>query len=105
MVRIFVDHDLIPIPVPVRDDAVIVRSDVPVEIAKPEPFAVSARKHEYMLRPKAAREMPVGPRAIPGEMRIVPPGIMSHPFIGPGVHVRDIRLTFLLPSSSVLARL
>jgi len=64
MVGIFVDYDLVSIPVPVRDDAVIERSDIPVEIIETEPFAVSAGEHEYMLRSKAAGEMSVGPRVI-----------------------------------------
>ena len=102
MVRIFVDHDLVSIPVPVRDDAVIERSDVPVEIAKPEAFPVSACKHEYMLRSKAAGEMSVGPWVIQVVMRIVRAGIMSHPFIVPGVNVRQVRMTFLVHMNAVL---
>ena len=102
MVRIFVDYNLVAIPVPVRDDAVIERSDIPVEITKPEAFAVSACKHEYMLGAKAAREASVGPRVIQVKMRIVRAGTMSHPFIVLGVNVRQIRMTFLVYVNAVL---
>ena len=102
MVRIFVDHDLIAIPVPIRDDAVIERSDIPVVITKPEAFPVSACKHEYMLGAKAAREASVGPGVIQVKMRIVRAGTMSYPFIVLGVNVRQIRMTFLVYVNAVL---
>ena len=71
MVGVLVDHDLIASPVPARDDVVIVRGDVPVEIAEPEAFPVSSRQHEDMLRSKATGEAPVCPRLIAVVMRIV----------------------------------
>jgi hypothetical protein len=101
MVRILVDYDLVAVPVPVRDDGVIKRSDIPIVIAKPEAFPVSACKHEYMLGSKAACEVSVRPRVIQVEVRIVRGG-MSHPFIVPGVNVRQIRMTFLVDMNAIL---
>jgi hypothetical protein len=102
MVRIFVDYNLVSIPIPVRHDAVIERSDIPVEITKPEAFPVSACKHENMLGAKAGGEVPVSPGVIQVEMWIVRAGTMSHPFIVPGVNVRQIRMTFLVHVNAVL---
>src|ERR1039458_7149487 len=96
MVGVLVDHDLIASPVPARDDVVIVRRDVPVEIVKPEAFPVSSRKVEYMLRSKATGEASVYPRLIEVVMRIAGPTIMSDPLIIRGVNVRNVRMTFLV---------
>ena len=89
MVGVLVDHDLIASPVPVGDDVVVVRRDVPEEIVKPEALRVSSRKHEYMLRPKAAAEVPVRPRQIEMVMGIVRASIVSDPLIVLGVNVRN----------------
>src|ERR1019366_9342355 len=104
MVRVFVDYDLIASPVPARNDGVIVRGDVPVEIAKPEAFPVPSRKHEYMLRSKATGEASVCPRLIEAVMRIVGATIMSDPLIVLGVNVRNFRMTFLVRGNVVLGR-
>ena len=104
MVRVLVDHDLIASPVPPRDDVVIVRGDAPVEIAKPEAFPVSSRKHEYMLRSKATGEASVCPRPIEVVMRIVSATSMSDPLIVLGVNVWNIRMTFLVHGNAVLGR-
>src|ERR1017187_2161729 len=104
MVGVLVDHDLIASPVPARDDVVIVRRDVPVEIVKPEAFPVSSRKVEYMLRSKATGEASVYPRLIEVVMRIVGPTIMSDPLIIRGVNVRNVRMTFLVHGNVVLNR-
>ncbi len=93
MVGVVVDHDLIASPVPVSDDVVIVRGDVPGEIVKPEAFPVSSRKHEYMLRSKATGEMPVCPWLREVIMCIAGATIMSHPSIVPGIDVRNVRMT------------
>src|SRR5208283_1474312 len=102
MVGILVNHDLIASPVPVRDDVVIVRSDVPEEIAEPEPLPVSPSKRECTS--KAAAEMSMGPRLSDAVMRIVAAAIMSDPLIVLGVNVRDIRMTFPVHGNVVLGR-
>ena len=102
MVRVLVDHDLIASPIPVTDDVVIERGDVPVKIAEPEAFPVSSRKVEYMLRSKTTAEMSVRPRLSEVVIRIVPATIMSDPFIVLGVNVRNIRMTLLVHGNAVL---
>src|ERR1017187_8113443 len=104
MVGVLVDHDLIAAPIPSRDDVVIVRGDVPVEIVKPEAFPVSSRQHEYMLRSKAAGEASVRPRGIEVVMRVVGATSMSDPLIVFGVNVRNVRMTFLVHANAVLGR-
>ena len=102
MVRVLVDHDLIASPVPSPDDVVIVRGDVPVEIAKPEAFPVSSCKHKYMLGSKAAGEVSVCQRLIEVVMRIVGATVVSDPLIVLGVNVRHFRMTFLVHGNVVL---
>ena|SRR5579863_4722430 len=104
MVRVLVDHDLIASPVPVRDDGVIVRGDVPVEVAEPEAFPVSSRKHEYMLRSKATAEASVCPWLVHVVMRIVGASIMSDPLIVLSVNVWNLRMSFLVRCNVVLGR-
>jgi len=104
VVGILVDHDLIARPVPVCDDVVIERGDVPVKTAKPEAFAVSSRQHEDMLRSKTAAEMPVCPRLREVVMRIVRATLMSHPLVVPGVYMRNVRMALLVHFHVVLGR-
>jgi hypothetical protein len=102
MVRILVDYYLIASPVPVSDDIVIVRGDIPIEIAKPEAFPVSSRKREYMLRSKTAVEAPVCPCLLDVVMRIPASTSMAHPPIVPGIHVRNIRMTLSVHGNVIL---
>jgi hypothetical protein len=102
MIGVLVDHDLIASPVPVRDDVVIERTDVPVETAKPEALPVSASKRECTS--KTAAEMSVGPRLSEVVMRIVGAAIMSDPLVILGVNVRNIRMTLLVHGNVVLRR-
>jgi hypothetical protein len=104
VVRVFVDYDLIASPVPSRNDVVIVRGDVPVEIAKPEALPVSPGKHEDMFPSKATGEASVRPRVIDVEMRIVGATPMSDPLIVPGVNVRSFRMTSFVHGNVVLGR-
>jgi hypothetical protein len=104
MVGVFVDHDLIANPVPISDDVVIVRGDVPVEIVKPKAFPVSAREPEYMLRSKAAGEAPMRPWLGDLVMRVAGSTVMSNPPVVPGVDVRNVRMTGPVHGNVVLGR-
>ena len=88
MVGVLVDHDPIASPVPARDNVVIVRGNVPVEVVKPEPFSISAPKHEDMLRSEATGEAPVDPGLSELVMRIVGAAVMSDPLIVLSVNVQ-----------------
>ena len=87
VVRIFVDHHLVSRPVPARDDAVVVRRDVPIVIPKPEPFPVSSAEHENMLWPETTGITSVRPRLFDAIVRVVPSAVMPHPLIVLGVNV------------------
>src|ERR1035438_8843441 len=104
MVGVVVNHDLIATPVPTLHDRVIVRRDVPIKIAKPEPLPVSSRHHEYMLRPKAAREASVRPWLIHAVVRIVTAATVSDPFIVAGMNVRITGMTLLVHHNVVPLR-
>jgi hypothetical protein len=104
VVRVLVDHNLIASPVPVRDDVVIVGGHVPVEIAKPEAFPVSSRKHEYMLRPKATGEASMCKRLIDAVVRIVGATVMSDPLVVLGMNVGNFRMISLVDGNAVLGR-
>ena len=102
MVGVVVDHDLVASPVPALDDVVIVRGNVPVEIAEPEAFPVSARKVESELRSNTTGETSVRPWLSEVVIRIVAAGIMTDPFIVPGVNVRKGRMTLPVHGNAVL---
>ena len=93
MIGILINYDLIAIPIPARDDIVIVRSDVPVEIVKPEAITISAAEHEHMLRSEAAVEMAMRPGMIGVVMEIITPSVVSKPPIVVRVHVRHVGMT------------
>ena len=102
MVGVFVDHDLIASPVPVRDDVVVVWSNVPVEIVEPEAFPVSSGEPEYMLRSEPAGEASVRPWLVNVVVGIPGATVMSDPLIVRGVHVRQFRMTWTIRGNVVL---
>jgi len=104
VIRVLVDHQLIASPVPVGDDVVIIRGDVPVVTAEPEAFAVSSPQDEYVLRSKTAAEVSVCPRLSQVVMRVVGAAIVSHPAVVFGVHVGHVRMALLVHSYVVLIR-
>src|ERR1035438_10151227 len=104
MVGVVVDHDLVASPVPALNDVVIVRGDVPVEIAEPEAFPVSTGKVESKLRSNTTGEMSVCPRLSEAVIRIVAATIMSDPFVVLGVNVRNVRMTLLVHGNVVPGR-
>jgi len=105
VIGVFVYHNLIAAPVPARDDVVIVRRDVPVEVVEPEAFPVPASKHELVLRSKAAGETSVRPRLIDVVVRIVSAAVMSHPLIVAGVDVREFGMALPVRCNMVLGRM
>ena len=104
MIGVVVDHDLVASPVPALDDVVIVRGDIPVEIAEPEAFPVPSPKVESKLRSNTTGEMSVRPRLSEVVIRIVGATIMSDPFIVLGVNVRNVRMTWLVHGNVVPGR-
>ena len=104
MVGILVDDDLIASPVPVGDDVVIERGDVPEPVVEPKALPVSASEREYVLGPKAARETSVRPGVIEVIMGIGGAAVVAHPTVILGVDVGDIRMAFPIHGNVVFIR-
>lgn len=96
VIRVFVNHDVVAVPVPVRDDVIVVGSDVPIEVVEPKALPVSACKVEHVLRPEASGEASVRPRLIEVEMRIVGAAVVAYPSITARVDVRDVGVSRLV---------
>src|SRR5580700_4028752 len=79
MVRILIDHDIVPIPEPAIDEAVIIRSNGEVVAVKPEPLPVSTPKVKNVARTKPTCEASVFEWTFHMVVRIVTPCIVSDP--------------------------
>lgn len=102
MIGIFIDHDLIACPVPVGDDVVVVRGDIPVEIVEPETARAATRKHPYVIASKTAGKVPVSPRIIEVIMRITPAAVVSNPAIVARVDVGNFGMAMLVRANVIL---
>jgi hypothetical protein len=91
VVRIFIDHDVVTIPEPIIDKAVIVRRNTEVGAIKPESIPVTSPKVKLMPTTEAAREASMFPGMFHMVVGIVPPGIMSNP-VTVCVNVRSFRM-------------
>ena len=91
VVRIFVDHDGIAVPVPVTGVVVIKGRYAEVEAVEPEAFAVSSSKVKLMAAAKAAVEAAVFPGMIQVVVRIAATGIVTDPMVIV-VNVRCVRM-------------
>jgi hypothetical protein len=58
VVRVLIDHNLVTIPPPITDEAVVVRGDAKVEAAEPKALPVTSCKPEDMPRPKPPLKRP-----------------------------------------------
>jgi hypothetical protein len=79
VIRVLIDHDIVTIPKPVIDEAVIIRRNTEVGAVKPETIPVPAPKVKNMLTAEPAVEASVFEWAFNTVMGIVTPGIMSYP--------------------------
>jgi hypothetical protein len=87
VVGIFVDHDGIAIPEPIRGVLVVIRRNAEVPVIEPETIAAAASKAILMAAPETARESAVFPRMVDMIVRVVAAGIVADP----GVIVVDVR--------------
>jgi hypothetical protein len=87
VVGIFVDHDGIAIPEPIRGVVVVIRRYAEVPVIEPETIAAAASKAILMAAAEAARESAVLPRTIHMVVFVTPTGIVADP----GVIVVDVR--------------
>ena len=79
VVRVVIDHDLVTIPQPTVDKAIIVRGDAKVEAVEEKTISVSSRKPEDMPGAEAASEASVFPGMIEVVVGIISSGVMSEP--------------------------
>jgi hypothetical protein len=80
VIGIFVEHDLVGIPVPVAHVAVIVFGDAEIIAAEPEPTRSATTQAKSVVRAKAAAEVTVFPRVVDVIVRIASPRAMTDPF-------------------------
>jgi hypothetical protein len=79
VIRIFINNDLVSIPEPIIDEAVVVRGNTEIKPADPETVPVPACKPENMLGSEAAGKASVLPGPIEVVVGIIPAGLMSDP--------------------------
>ena len=79
MIRIFIDHYVIAVPLPSIGKSIIIRCDAEVETSESESFAVSASQMPDMSSTKPSGEVSMFPGMIHAIVRIIAPGIVSHP--------------------------
>ena len=79
MVGIFVDHDVVGVPVPVIDESKIKGSDAEVEAAKPETAWATASDAPDMSAAEATVEVAMLPGMVEVEAGIFASGLVSHP--------------------------
>lgn len=99
VIRIFVDDDVVPGPIPIPAKRKVGRCNTPIPSVKPESVGSAACKVPSMRRTEAAREVTMLPGMIEMVVRIVGAGIMPHPMIA-GIdvgHVRMARLVAVIP--------
>ena len=102
MIGILVDHDLIRVPVPSRDNVVIVGRDIPEEMVEPKAFAISSREPPDMRCSKATLEVAVSPGLSDREVRIAAATTVSYPLVVRGVNMRKLRMTSSVDRNAVL---
>ncbi len=95
MVRIFVEHDVVRVPEPVATIGNVIRGYGEVISAEEEALRVASSEPPAMLRPEAARKVPMLPGMIQVIVHIIATGSVSDPF-PVGVDVRGIGMAFLI---------
>jgi len=93
MVRIGVDHNRIPTPVPIGHIGEIERRHAPVPIIEPESRGTAARQMPNVTGSESAVPMPMLKGVIQVKLRVVAALIVSYP-LAVGMDVRRLGMTF-----------
>jgi hypothetical protein len=101
VIRIFVNHDRIAIPIPIVDVLVVKRRHAKVKVVKEKTFAVSSANTELMSASEPTVESPVFPWVIEVKASIIPTLIMANPLIVV-VNVRRLRMARLVAERPVI---
>lgn len=94
IVGIFVDDDLIAIPVPVGHDVVIESRDVPIKIIEPEASGTSASESPHVPGAETAGETTVRPGVFEMIMHVITTSFVANPTVVTGVYVGDAGMAF-----------
>jgi len=98
MVGIFIDHDVVSVPVPVIDESQVKGGDAEVEATKPEAARASSCDAPGMSTAEAAVKVAMLPGMIEVEAGIVAPASVSDPF-AVVVNVRRVGMAFPVAKS------
>jgi hypothetical protein len=101
VIRVFIDHDLVTIPIPIIDEAVVVGRHAEIEAIEPEAVASAAAETENVARPEAAGESAMFPGAVPVDLEACIVAVVSDPLIV-GVHVRSVGVAGAVVESALI---
>src|ERR1700676_4949111 len=101
MIGIFVNHDWIGSPEPIRDVRKVLGSHAKVRSPEPEPIGAAAFQTEHMARSEAQRKASVFPRTIHVIASIVTTHIVPHP-LAIGMHMRNFRMPLKIAEIALL---
>ncbi len=104
VVRIFVDDNLVAIPVPIPCESKVDRGDIPVPPVEPESIGTAAREVPSVGWTEAAAEATMLPRMLKMEACIITAGIMPYPVVR-RIDVRRIGMAGLVAVVPLLERL
>jgi hypothetical protein len=93
VIVVFINHDIVPIPIPVIDVTEVVGRNAEVEAVEPEAIGTASAKAPYVTRTEAAFESPMFPGMIIVKAGIVTAIVVTDPFAVP-VDVRGLRVAF-----------
>jgi hypothetical protein len=96
VIRVFIDYDLIRVPVPVIAVTNVVGSHTKIETAEPKPAWSASRKMPYMAFAKATGKATVLPRMTEMVVWVIAPRVVSNPLISSCVNVGRLRVTRLI---------
>lgn len=96
VIRVFIDYDLIGVPVPIIAITDVVGSHTKIETAKPEPIRTTSREAPFVALAEATGKVAVLPRMIEMVVWIIGAGVVSNPDVAPCVNVRRIWVARLI---------
>ena len=91
VVRVFVDHDGIVVPLPIADVVIVVWRYAEKPVVEPKPVAAAASQMIDMPAPESAGKVTVLPNMVNVVMRVIAPAVMADPSIV-AVDVRRLRM-------------
>jgi hypothetical protein len=103
VVRVLIDHDVIPAPVPIAAVANVIGRDAEIEPAEPEARRATAGKMPQVAAAESAGEMAVLPRMIEMVVRVVRTRVVSDP-LAIRVDVRSLRMTGRVAERAMFCR-